>query len=58
MRTIVKTFLSSPHVERRDVKEESCHEHKKSKKQRLKERFKFNFQIMNKTKLCDSKIKT
>jgi hypothetical protein len=32
--------------------------HEKSQKQRLKERFKSNFQKMNKTKLCDLKIKT
>jgi len=50
---VVKNFLSSPHVERRDVEGESCHEHKESQEQRLKEKSKFNFQIKNKTKLCD-----
>jgi 2-oxo-4-hydroxy-4-carboxy--5-ureidoimidazoline (OHCU) decarboxylase len=58
IRTLVKIFQSSPHVERRDVEKESCHEHKESQEQKLKERSKFNFQIRNKTKLCDSKIKT
>jgi len=58
MRLVVKTFLSSPHVEIRNVEEESCYEHKESQEQRLKKRLKFNFQIKNKTRLCDSKIKT
>jgi hypothetical protein len=31
--------------------------HKKSQEQRLKGRFKFNFQTRNKTRLCDLKIK-
>jgi hypothetical protein len=31
--------------------------HEKSQKQRLKERFKSNFQTRNKTILCDSKTK-
>jgi hypothetical protein len=31
--------------------------HKKSQEQRLKERFKSNFQTRNKLKLCDSKIR-
>jgi len=58
MRLVVKTFLSLPHVEIRNVEEESCYEHKESQEQRLKKRSKFNCQIKNKTKLCDSKIKT
>jgi hypothetical protein len=57
MRLIVKTFLSSPHVEIRDVEEESCYEHKEPQEQRLKKMSNFNFQIKNKTRLCDSKIK-
>jgi hypothetical protein len=32
--------------------------HKKSQEQRLKRRFKSNFQTRNKTILCDSKTKT
>jgi len=35
-----------------------CQGHGKPQEQRLKERFKFNFQTMNKTRLCDSKTKT
>ncbi len=31
--------------------------HERPRKQRLKERFKSNFQIKNKTRLCDSKNK-
>jgi hypothetical protein len=58
IRLVVKTFLSSLHVEIRNVEEESCHDRKESQEQRLKERSKFKFQIRNKTKLCDSKIKT
>ncbi len=32
----------------------SCQRHEKTQEQRLKERSKFNFQIKNKKKLCDS----
>ncbi len=35
-----------------------CQGHKYPQEQRLKEMFKFNFQIRNKTKLCNSKTKT
>jgi len=35
-----------------------CEGHEKPQEQRLMERFKFNFQKRNKTKLCDSKIRT
>jgi hypothetical protein len=35
-----------------------CQGHEDSQKQRLKERFKFNFQTRNKKKLCDAKIRT
>jgi hypothetical protein len=35
-----------------------CKRHKKTQKQMLKKRFKFNFQIRNKTRLHDSKTKT
>jgi hypothetical protein len=31
--------------------------HKDPQEQRLKERFRYNFQIRNKTRLCDSKTK-
>ncbi len=40
------------------VTNDDCHAHKKTQKQRLKERSKSNFQIRNKTRLCDSKMKT
>ncbi len=32
--------------------------HEETRKQRLKERYKSNFQTRNKTRLCDSKIRT
>jgi len=32
--------------------------HKKTQEQKLKERFKSDFQIRNKTRLCDSKTRT
>jgi hypothetical protein len=35
-----------------------CQEHEDSQKQRLKERFKSNFQTRNNLRLCDSKTKT
>jgi hypothetical protein len=35
-----------------------CKGHEKTQKQRLKKRFKFKFQTMNKTRLHDSKTKT
>jgi len=35
-----------------------CQGHGKPQEQRLKERFNFNFQTMNKPRLCDSKTKT
>ncbi len=35
-----------------------CQGHKKPQEQKLKERSKSNFQIRNKTRLCDSKTKT
>jgi hypothetical protein len=35
-----------------------CQGHKKPQEQRLKERFKSNFQIRNKIRLCDSKTIT
>jgi hypothetical protein len=35
-----------------------CQKHKGSQEQKLKERFKSNFQIRNKTRLYDSKIRT
>jgi hypothetical protein len=34
-----------------------CQGHKNAQEQRLKERFKSNFQTRNKTKLCDSKLR-
>ncbi len=40
------------------LKSTYCKRHKKIQKQRLKERFKFNFQTKNKTRLRDSKTKT
>jgi hypothetical protein len=36
----------------------NCQRHEEPQGQKLKERFNFNFQTRNKTKLCDSKIKT
>ncbi len=35
----------------------NCQRHKNAQEQRLKERFKSNFQIRNKTRLFDSKTK-
>ncbi len=35
-----------------------CQGHEDAQEQRFKERFKSNFQTRNKTRLCDSKIKT
>jgi hypothetical protein len=35
-----------------------CHGHKEPQEPRLKMMFKSNFQTRNKTRLCDSKIKT
>jgi hypothetical protein len=38
--------------------EQYCQGHRDAQDRRLKERCKFNFQTRNKTKLCDSKIRT
>jgi hypothetical protein len=35
-----------------------CQEHEEPQEQKLKKRFKSNFQTRNKTRLCNSKIKT
>jgi hypothetical protein len=35
-----------------------CQGQEEPQEQKLKERFKFNFQTRNKTRLCDSKTKT
>jgi len=36
----------------------SCHGHEESQEQRIKKRFKFNFETRNKIRLYDSKTKT
>jgi hypothetical protein len=37
--------------------EKDVKEHKESQEQKLKKRFKFNFQTRNKTRLCNSKTR-
>jgi hypothetical protein len=39
-------------------KQSDCQRHEYPQEQRLKERFKSNFQTRNKTRLCDSKTRT